>query len=340
MRITVLHNPKAGDDDHAGELIVETLERAGHTVRYHSTRKSKLRKALERDSDLILIAGGDGTVKKVATRLDAGAPPIAILPVGTANNVAKALGAWSGLRELAEGLESAERRRLDVGIAGSQHSEHRFIEAMGGGACARLVRSGDRTDDAAPLLPGNSIDRALHLLASDLRQAEPRHWGVWIDGRDASGEYLVVEVMNMRMLGPNVPLACDADPGDGLLNVVTVTPEQRHDLLAYLSQRIAGEQAALTLPSTTARTVELEVFGEFMHVDDEPWPPDSEDEDDDDGDAEGGKARVERRGRRSPDTLTGRISAKLDPAGVDVLVVPASAPSADLAKSGRRASGA
>ena len=61
----------------------------GLMVRYQSTKDQSYKSALRERWDLIVVAGGDGTVAKVARRLRYRKAPIIVLPVGTANNIAR-----------------------------------------------------------------------------------------------------------------------------------------------------------------------------------------------------------------------------------------------------------
>src|SRR5262245_31057092 len=94
MRVTLIHNPGAGDDKQPSKGQLEALIReAGHDVRYQSVREQGWSKVLKKAADLIAVAGGDGTVGKVARRLIGRGIPIAVLPVGTANNISRTLAA-------------------------------------------------------------------------------------------------------------------------------------------------------------------------------------------------------------------------------------------------------
>src|SRR5687767_9681421 len=88
MRVLLVHNPSSGDDDHARERLVELICRFGHEVRYAQS-KSDWRSLLEQGIELIAVAGGDGTVSEVARATAHRGIPIAILPTGTANNIAR-----------------------------------------------------------------------------------------------------------------------------------------------------------------------------------------------------------------------------------------------------------
>src|SRR5206468_7695208 len=92
MRIVLMHNPKAGRGDHAKKDLMAELANAGHHAIYESTRKSDYKKALKKPTDLVLAAGGDGTVGKIGRELIGTGIPLSVLPLGTANNLARSLG--------------------------------------------------------------------------------------------------------------------------------------------------------------------------------------------------------------------------------------------------------
>ena len=97
MVVTLIHNPKAGDQDESGKSLRKLLEGAGYEVRYHSAKEDGWKQALKKDADLVAIAGGDGTVGRVARRMAGRGIPLAVLPSGTANNIARSAstsGRW------------------------------------------------------------------------------------------------------------------------------------------------------------------------------------------------------------------------------------------------------
>ena len=69
MRILLVHNPKAGSEEHQGEDLIKALKRSGYKAIYQSSKEKGMTKALNKKIDLVLVAGGDGTVSKVACRL-------------------------------------------------------------------------------------------------------------------------------------------------------------------------------------------------------------------------------------------------------------------------------
>src|SRR5205807_4543278 len=80
MRITLMHNPKAGNGKHDEKELMKILAMAGHQVTYQSTKEKSHKKALEKSADLVIAAGGDGTVGKVGRKLIDSGVPLSILP--------------------------------------------------------------------------------------------------------------------------------------------------------------------------------------------------------------------------------------------------------------------
>jgi diacylglycerol kinase (ATP) len=276
VRITLMHNPTAGDETHSADSLQGMLREAGFEVRYQSTRE-RWKRALKRPGDLVVAAGGDGTVGKLARELANTGIPLALFPLGTANNIGKTLGVLGDARAMVETWRDAETRPFDLGVATAPWGTERFVESCGGGIFGEQVASGGAVGDSSEFL-GRETDRALHVLERIARAAKSAHWRIDLDGRDLSGAYLGVEVLNIRFAGPNVPLAPEADPGDGLLDLVLIDAAGRQALVDYVTARIedaAGDVPALTVHQ--GRSIRLgPPPGIALHLDDDPWPEDED----------------------------------------------------------------
>jgi diacylglycerol kinase family enzyme len=87
MKIALIHNPDAFRGEADGTAVRQVFERAGHDVAYVSTRETNWQNVVSPEIAHVIIVGGDGTVQSVAPYLRG--IPFAILPFGTANNIAQ-----------------------------------------------------------------------------------------------------------------------------------------------------------------------------------------------------------------------------------------------------------
>lgn len=272
MRVLLVYNPTAGDDGPDVDRLVELLEAAGHAAVAQSVKDDDWAEALGGELELVAVAGGDGTVRKVFKKLSGTGVPATLLPVGSANNIARSLGFPEGEEDAARlilGWPAARRARCDLGRLSSGSGEELFVESAGGGVFGDvLVRA--EADDGKPQGEGK-IEFGLRSLAEIVREAEPLPWGIRADGADRSAELLGVAAMNVRELGPNVPVAPKADPGDKLLELTLIEPGKRKAFLKYLEARIAGGAAeAPTFDVSRVQRIELEPpQGVPLHVDDD-----------------------------------------------------------------------
>ncbi|HSQ04008.1 MAG TPA: diacylglycerol kinase family protein, partial [Burkholderiales bacterium] len=138
MRVTLIHNAEAGNDERpAADELQELITAAGHDVFYQSCRDENWTAALARPADLVAIAGGDGTVGRVAKALVGRHVPFTALPLGTANNISRTLGLTDlSLEQLIAGWARGRRAKFDIGIADGPWGLRYFIEGMGAGLFA------------------------------------------------------------------------------------------------------------------------------------------------------------------------------------------------------------
>jgi diacylglycerol kinase family enzyme len=275
MRVTLIHNEGAGDDDQATAEELRTLIRdAGHEVSYRSSQEDDLAAALREPADVIAAAGGDGTISAVAKRMAGSNVPLAVLPMGTANNISHTLGiADIPLDQLITGWQQARVVAFDLGVARGPWGTRRFVEGIGAGVFAWTLPAADASGTLANLTDADSkIVYALQMLKDRLEGCPPVTVSAKLDGRDVTGEYVLFEAMNMRYIGPNLYLAPHGEPGDGQLDVVMVSVAERERLIAYLSSWQNGEERRAALPTRRGRHLVMQWTGFHVHVDDDIWP--------------------------------------------------------------------
>jgi diacylglycerol kinase family enzyme len=252
------------------------IRAAGHKVNYQSSKQNKWKKALKKPCDIIAVAGGDGTVGKVARRLAGNRIPIAILPVGTANNLAHALGLTGiSLKNLVMGWKTARRVNFDVGVAEGPWGSSYFIEGFGVGLFAATIariREVNRFDLANSARREDEIKSVLRILKEQLHKHRAKKLNVRLDDQDLSGDFLLLEALNIRYVGPNLDLVPGADTNDGLLDVVLVSCGDEAKLRKYLTNCITRRSAKANLPVHRGRRLQIEWDRFPVHIDDKAWP--------------------------------------------------------------------
>lgn len=278
MRITLIHNPGAGTRKPGRDELIAALEARGHEVLYQSTEAGDFTHALGVPADLVLACGGDGTVGKVACSLLRREVPLAVVPQGTANNIAGFLGIDWSVDEFAERAGSAGRRALDVGVARGPWGVARFVEAAGLGLVAALLRGAahdyahERIAKGQTTQNTHDVEEGASRLRRAMEQMRARPRRVEADGEDLSGDYLLVAALNVGRIGPRVELAQHADPGDGVLDLVLIREEEREALGSYLEALADGDRPELDVPVRRVRRLLVGWPPEGGHLDDELWP--------------------------------------------------------------------
>jgi diacylglycerol kinase family enzyme len=97
--------------------------------------------AIARGADLIIVAGGDGTINETAEGMIGSTVPLAILPAGTANVLAMEMKLGGRIERVAARLKECEPYRISVGkvIANGGATERHFLLMVGVGLDAHIV---------------------------------------------------------------------------------------------------------------------------------------------------------------------------------------------------------
>lgn len=272
-KTTLLHNPTAGDNDFSKKELVKLIKKEGFECVYSSVKEEGW-DTFENDTDFLIVAGGDGTVRRAAKalmkrkRLDK-QYPLALLPHGTANNIATALQIEGHPKEIIPHWHHYRLKPFDIGRVHGIGEDLFFLEAFGYGIFPRLMKvmskiEGDIADTAE-----EKLKAARAVLLEIVQSYEARPCTIVADGVEHSGNYIMVEIMNIRSIGPNLVLASEADPGDGMLDVVMVSEESRGKFESFLLSRINDEDKEFSFSTIRARKVKIFWDGKDGHIDDE-----------------------------------------------------------------------
>ncbi len=148
----LIYNPAAGKlSRDGGQLLQRTiaaLQARGHRLTAvpttgPSTAQGIARDCLENGADVVLAAGGDGTINEVLNGMLHSEVPLGILPAGTANVLAVEAGIGTRMVRAAHDLENCVPYRLSVGHIANAHQERHFLLMAGAGLDAMIVYSID-----------------------------------------------------------------------------------------------------------------------------------------------------------------------------------------------------
>ena len=198
-------------------------------AKYVSTEAGDAWKNFRPDNlDIIFLVGGDGTVRKLTevllTHISDRRIPVHLLPLGTANNIAKTLrvsketdNRWMNVDR---NMKPFDCGRI-VGLPGQQF----FLESTGFGIFPELIFEMKGTPAKGD--SSNALQTALKVLLRIVKNFEPRKATIKVDGIVIQGSFLLVELMNIQYLGPNIDLAPGSDPGDGYFELVMIPGKRR-----------------------------------------------------------------------------------------------------------------
>ena len=247
MRTRVVLNPNAGRaDDH------QTLRTALAALRDAEVRTTDgpgyaerlAREAVEAGCELVVAAGGDGTVNEVVNGLavDFGAARLGLLPLGTGNDFARSIGVPADLEEALAVLAAGRTAALDVGRAALGTPRH-FVNVSAGGFSGHVDEKLDRRKKHAwgPLSYLRSAVEALPDLA-------PYHTTLRLGGGETLdvSAYSVV-VANARYVAAGIPIAPEARLDDGLLDLMIVPATSVPHLAMLVPLILLGKHAGSDL---------------------------------------------------------------------------------------------
>lgn len=264
MRILILHNPGAGGGNLDRATLIGAFERAAHTIEYRSLKEADDFTEAAASSEVVVVAGGDGTVGKVVRRLGDCCPRLAILPLGTANNIARAMGSQVDVDVMADGIGGWRERSFNIGVVEGPWPRRLFLEGVGVGAVAEIVAAGNARDHDGEAKRRFGEEAPPRFL----REAQPCDWQASADGTALPKDLLFIEVLNVPIAGSGFRLAWGAwRVGDGMLDVVTLRAAERERLAQWAEgDRNRVPQAIDRMP---ARRVEFDWSGGALRIDDD-----------------------------------------------------------------------
>jgi diacylglycerol kinase (ATP) len=272
-------NPNA--DRGRTALLASSLDRAiGDQLDLQivaSTRRGEAvdlaRDAAARGCDAVIAIGGDGTVHEVVNGLmtapSAQRPPLAVLPAGSGNDFAFALGITKDLPCFMAALQAGATRAVDVGVVRSADGRSRYFVNNVGLLLEGLVNLASH-ELAWPRGSGLYLRAFVQTL---LRRPPTARLQLRLDGADSACDAANLSIGNGPRTGGRFMLFPDASIDDGRLDYVLAKPMTRARLAWEVLQSMRGEpREANRIVRGRFATLSLQSDAPLAaHVDGEPW---------------------------------------------------------------------
>lgn len=253
MNVALLVNPAARAGAHTGAATHAAERLRAHGVKTAiisggSAAESSelLRAAIELGTDAVVVAGGDGTVHLAIQEVAGTGIPLGIIPAGTGNDFAATLG----LRELdvataADTIAAGVTRAVDLArVTRDDGSTAFFGSVLASGFDSKVNDRANRMRWPRGHMRYNIAILVEFLTLTgipyevDLELADGTRERI-------AGDLVMATVGNGRTYGGGIPICPDADPADGLLDLVLVRPAGRLRLLRLLPRVYAGTHASV-----------------------------------------------------------------------------------------------
>ena len=256
LRVAVVANPTKSGDPYWDQRVQGVLARAGlpDAVWIPTTAEDpgpgQARQALADGAELVVVCGGDGTVRSVATVLAGTGVPMALLPSGTGNLLARNLGVPLEVEAAARVAADGRTVAMDVGRADDGEC---FLVMAGTGFDAAMLRD---TSDRAKVW----LSWAAYVLAGVRHLRGPlATYDLVLDGLEVTRQGRGVLVGNVSALQAGLELLPGAAVDDGLLDVAVLAPRSLREWFRLARRvgigRVPGDQV---LERWTARTVTVQ----------------------------------------------------------------------------------
>ncbi|WP_066057773.1 diacylglycerol kinase [Robertmurraya korlensis] len=271
-RARIIYNPTSGREAFKKQLpeVLQKLEIAGYETSCHATTGAgdateAARIAVARKYDLVVAAGGDGTINEVVNGLaeQEYRPKLGVIPVGTTNDFARALHIPRDIEAAADIIVKGDTIPVDIGRINDKY----FINIAGGGRLTELtyeVPSKLKTmlGQLAYYLKG--IEMLPSIRATDLT--------IEYDGKLFEGEVMLFLVGLTNSVGGFEKLAPDASINDGMFTLLILKKTNLAEFIRIATLAVRGEHVndphvlytkANRIKVHSEEKVQLNLDGEF-----------------------------------------------------------------------------
>ncbi|MDQ0228396.1 diacylglycerol kinase [Metabacillus niabensis] len=242
QRARIIYNPTSGREAFKKHLpdVLQKFEQAGYETSCHATTCEgdaidAARKAAERGFNLIVAAGGDGTINEVVNGIAGleNRPKLAVIPVGTTNDFARAIGIpLNNVLQAVETILTGEPKKIDIGQVNGQY----FINIAGGGRLTEL------TYEVPSKLKTMVGQLAYYLKGMEmLPSIRPAEVKIEYDGKLFEGEIMLFLVSLTNSVGGFEKLAPDSSLNDGMFDLLILKKANLAEFIRIATLALRGD---------------------------------------------------------------------------------------------------
>ncbi|MBU5467969.1 diacylglycerol kinase [Virgibacillus sp. MSJ-26] len=269
----IIYNPTSGREAFKKELptVLERFEQAGYETSAHATTPEEgdtmkaAKYAVDRGYDVIVAAGGDGTINEVINGMagEEKRPKLGIIPTGTTNDFARALFIPRNIEKAVDIILADQSMFLDIGKV----NEHYFMNIAGGGRLTELtyeVPTGLKTmiGQLAYYIKGIEM----------LPSLRPIRAKIEYDGNVIDEDVMLFLVANTNSVGGFEKLAPDASLNDGYFDLLILRKTNLAEFIRIATMALRGNHLdddniiytkAKNIKVTPEQKMQLNIDGEY-----------------------------------------------------------------------------
>ncbi|HLR59517.1 MAG TPA: diacylglycerol kinase [Pseudogracilibacillus sp.] len=239
-KVRIIYNPTAGREIFKKELpkVLERCEKAGFETSTHATVGAgdaalAAQLAAENNFDIIIVAGGDGTINEVVHGLAnlEYRPKVGVIPAGTTNDFARALSIPLKIQDALSIILDKHSIYLDIGRVNDQH----FINIAGGGDLTEL------TYEVPSRMKAIIGQLAYYMKGIEmLPSLKPVNTRIEYDGKVFEGEIMLFLVANTNSVAGFEKLAPNALINDGYFDLLILKKTNLAEFLRIATAALRG----------------------------------------------------------------------------------------------------
>ncbi|MEY4876987.1 MAG: hypothetical protein RL708_2136 [Bacteroidota bacterium] len=219
-KIVFIINPKSGTknkislpdaikqniDASLFDYEIEFTEYAGHAIKI-------AKKAAENKVDIVVIAGGDGSINEVSSALVHTQTALGIIPLGSGNGLSRHLGLPLKIEDAIKKINIGKRVLIDTCLI----NDEVFVSASGVGFDGLVAHEFSKVKK-------RGIAKYIIISSQKFFGYKPLHYTINVDGRKIETEAFMVAFANSQQFGSGLKIAPTADLTDGLMHCCILKP--------------------------------------------------------------------------------------------------------------------